>query len=178
LGLAQASPVRAEDPVVRTQPLDTSILEDVVEGIGGILGVLVGPPISSPTPYIEGKELPFPGATPSKDSPNPVNAAAPQPDSLPPPVPVPPVTSPAAVAPPAPASSEPPAAVPLPAVKNVAVQPSAPPVAPPPPPRPAAPVVSVTAVPAAPAAVPAPACSVRVAATATLEQMRRLPRCP
>ncbi len=173
LGLAAASavPAWAEDPVARTQPLKTEFFEDIVDGIGDVLGVLVGPPISSPSPYLN-----TPGAVLPENQPN---APAPEKAAAPVAVPVQPqAAAPIVVQSPVAAPALPPP-VPAPVVKAVAPPPAPPPAVPaPPPPRPAAPVVAAPAAAPPPVAVAAPACAVRVAATATLEQMRRLPKCP
>lgn len=175
LGLAAAAavPARAEDPTIRTQPLKTEIFEDIVDGIGDVLGVLVGPPISSPSPYLNTPEAVLPERR--TEAPAPVTVAAPPP-ALVPPQPAAPIVVPSpAMAAPVP----PPQPAPPPAVKAVAAPPAPPPpVSAPPPPRPAAPAVVAAPPPVPAAAVAAPACAVRVAATATLEQMRRLPKCP
>lgn len=170
LGVALAAPARAEDPAALTQPLDTQFIEGVADGIGSFLGKLVGPPISSPSPYLN-----TPGARPQDErQPAPAAVAAPLPVPEPPKAQEPPPPVQAVIVPP-------PAPPPPPAVPK-SVSPPVPAAAPPPPPPPARPAV-VQAAPAraeAPvAAVPAAAtpCAARVAATATLEQLRRLPRC-
>ncbi len=164
LAAAWAVPVRAEDPAARTEPLKTDLFDDVIDGIGGVLKILVGPPISSPSPYLN---------TPdrdrlSEDDVPPVKVAAP------------PLPQPAEAPAEAPASVTVPQPVPvsLPPKEPVAPPPVVKPVVVPPVPRPTAPAVAAPAAPPPPVAASVPACSVRVAATATLEQMRRLPKCP
>lgn len=165
VAVAWAGAARAEDPVVHTQPLKTEVFEDIVEdivdGIGGVLGVLVGPPISSPSPYLN-----IPGALP-EEPPAPVKVAAP-------PV-IEPLPAAAPIVVPSPAATTPVFSTPLqPAPPPVAKAVATPPPPAPPPPRPAAAVVASSP----PAASAVSTCAVRVAATATLEQMRRLPKCP
>lgn len=171
LGMVSAMPARAEDPVVRTQPLKTELFEDIVDGIGGVLGVLVGPPISSPSPHLKTSEWPALETPPAPVQPERAIAPVPVPPAAPPQAVIPvAVPSPAAVTTVAPPVEPPP----VPAVKVAA------PPAPPAPPRPALPVAAAPPAPPPPAPVAAAssACSVRVAATATLDQMRRLPKCP
>ncbi|BAE50345.1 Periplasmic protein TonB [Paramagnetospirillum magneticum AMB-1] len=186
LGLAAASawPALAEDPAVRTQPLKTSLFSDIVDGVGDVLGVLVGPPISSPS---SGLNLPGGAADPAVSAPAPAKVATP-PVAAPPPVSPPAVTvAPPAVpvpkAPPQPAVkavSAPP--VPPPPPKPPAVVPAAVPV--PPPPKPvvatpaAAPVAAAPPPPPVAAAPPAPACAARVAATATWSRCAVCPSAP
>jgi hypothetical protein len=187
LGVALAAPVRAEDPAVRTQPLDTEFIEDVADGIGSFLGKLVGPPISSPSPYLN-----TPGAVPPEEArPAPARAAVPPPapEPAPPamaPEPAPPAMVPAVAPPPVQAVVVPPVAPPPPPAAPKAVSPPVPAAAPaasppPPPPPPVRPAVAqaapARAEPPAPVQAAVPPCAARVAATATLEQMRRLPRC-
>lgn len=168
LGMASAMPALAEDPAVRTQPLKTDLFEDVVDGIGGVLGVLVGPPISSPPPLNTSE-------WPALESPPP--AAQPATVTAPPVVTPPQAAAPIVVPSPVAAQPVPPPPAPIPQVSapppvKAAVQPA-------PPPRPAVPAVAAPVAPPPPPAVAVtPACAVRVAATATLEQMRRLPKCP
>lgn len=170
-----AGPAFADDNAARNNaegdPI-AGVLGDVVDGIGGVLKILAGPPISSPTPYLglEGAAMP---AKPAPEQPDPGPAVA-APPALGPEAPAAalPVTVPAAVtpAPPHPIAPTPKVTAPLPAVS--------PPIKPAP--RPALPSPALAA-PAPRTPVPAaaePVCARRVAATATLEQASRLPRCP
>ncbi len=162
-----ASSAMAEDAPAKKEaaPGDATLelLGDVVDGVGGFLKVLVGPPISSPSPMLN-----LPGANDSAPPPAAKPAVAPplaMPIPPPPPVPAPapPTPPPPVIATPEPVqppSAFPPAPVPMPAQVMV-IHPFAKPAAVVPPPPPAE-----------------PACRTRAAATATLEQAARLPRCP
>ncbi|MBI3445208.1 MAG: hypothetical protein HY055_07570 [Magnetospirillum sp.] len=159
LGLA-VSPAMAEDKAG-----ESSTLDDIVDGIGGVFKVLVGPPISSPSPYLN-----LPGASEADTRPGPARPPEPKgpadkPAEASEPPPAAPV--PAAIIIPAPAApSTAPAAKPAP-VKVVS-----PPAVSAPPPRPMVPAAAVPV----PAPAVEPSCP-RAAATATIEQMRRLPSC-
>lgn len=151
------TPALAEDSPKDSGNGALGLLEDVVDGVGGILKILVGPPISSPSPYLN-----LPGNyEQSEDKPKqaPVPVAVPSP-------PLPPASpTPATVAPPV---AGPPAAVvvtPPPALKAVTPQP-----------RPQQPAV-ITKPAATPLPPMEPICQTRAAATATLEQAAKLPPC-
>ncbi|EME68775.1 periplasmic protein TonB, partial [Paramagnetospirillum caucaseum] len=102
LAAVWAVPARAEDPIVHTQPLKTELFEDIVDGIGDVLGVLVGPPISSPSAHLN-----IPGAVPAE--PRPESAAPAAVAAPPPPEPVPTMAVPAAAPVPLPPPVAPPA---------------------------------------------------------------------
>jgi hypothetical protein len=176
VAMIAAGPAFADDSTVKNNaegaPI-AGVLGDVVDGIGGVLKILVGPPISSPTPYLglEGAAMP---AKPAPEQPDPSPAVA-APPTLGPEAPAaaqPAVTVPAAVtpAPPDAIAPTPKVTAPLPAVS--------PPIKPAPRPVPPSPALAAPAPrPPVPAAAE-PVCARRIAATATLEQAARLPRCP
>ena len=186
VAMIAAGPAFADDSTVKKNaegdPI-VGVLGDVVDGIGGVLKILVGPPISSPSPYLglEGAAMP---AKPAPEQPDPRPAVtaplAPVPEA---PAAAPPVAVPAARTVPA-AGTVPAAVIPAPphaiapTPEITAPLPTASPAIKPAP-RPGPPPPAVAA-PAPRVMVPAaePVCARRIAATATLEEAARLPRCP
>jgi hypothetical protein len=189
MAMMAACPALAEDAAAKSDaegaPI-VKVLGDVVEGIGGVLKVLVGPPSSSPTPYLglEGT------ARPVKPEPAVMATPVPMPEITPPEQPA---IAPAAVA--APKAQQPlpmapsPPPQPIPAAQAVVVQPAQAAIRPAPAAQAAirpAPATQAAIVQPAQAAIrPAssarlvePVCARRVAATATQEQAAGLPRCP
>ncbi|CAA7620006.1 exported hypothetical protein [Candidatus Terasakiella magnetica] len=161
---ATAGPARAQEA---DQPVnaDTELIDTVVDHVGGFLKALVGPPISSPSPYLN-----MPQAAPSTagDNPAPAEPAKQSASLTPTPAPSPPIPIPAIPEPPPPTAeiAAPPPAVTAPtppALTRAAAS------------KPAA-MVHATATRPLPIDPPS-GCPVRIAATATLEQMRKLPPC-
>jgi len=163
--LAAVTPAAlAEDNGVSPRKGDPDLVGDVIDEVGGFLKLLVGPPLTPPPPL--NLPIPEPGSKP-------LAPAAPPPVALVPAAPPPP--PPTEVLQPAPQSVAPPMA---PATIQPAVlTPSPPPVMTPPPPTPTRPTRAVLVPQPLPVPEPPSACP-RVAATATIEQAAKLPRCP